>query len=374
MMSRSNNQLAESEKIGDYVTMYKRGLMWHVNYTINGKQHRQSLKTKSHKLARTKAIRIEADIAQGLHQNPIKDATIEDVTQQYISHLVVKEKADKTLVKVRQVVERMSKLAAERKVKLLRDVNLSFVDAYQAKFKRKPKTVLNHTVIIRQIVNFAKSRKLIVEDPLQGLQLRKVKSQEQPCWTWDQVQTILSAAGGWQQDALTLLAETGMRVGEARWLTWEDVDFERKVLRIRSKEGWTTKTGNHRPIPISPCLAELLSRLERGGRWVLRGPSRSGAARDRQFSDRTLLTYLKRLLKRLGLPGHLHTFRHSFISHALISGVPEPTVRSWVGHVDADILRTYTHINDQASQAAMARLSGAVVMAENSTNTAGRCP
>jgi integrase len=114
--------------------------------------------------------------------------------------------------------------------------------------------------------------------------------------------------------------------------------------------------------------------LRRHGRWVLWAPKPTSKAADGQISERTLLTYLKRVLKQLGLPGHLHTFRHSFISHALISGVPEATVRSWVGHVDADILRTYTHINDQASQAAMARLSSAVVMAENSTNTAGRCP
>ncbi len=50
---------------------------------------------------------------------------------------------------------------------------------------------------------------------------------------------------------------------------------------------------------------------------------------------------------------HLHTIRHSFISHALTSGRPEAIVRSWVGHVDSRILKTYTHIADQISQEAM---------------------
>jgi len=50
-----------------------------------------------------------------------------------------------------------------------------------------------------------------------------------------------------------------------------------------------------------------------------------------------LRDYLKRLLKKLGLPGHLPTFRHTFISLALTRGVPEATVRKWVGHVDDEI-------------------------------------
>jgi site-specific recombinase XerD len=80
---------------------------------------------------------------------------------------------------------------------------------------------------------------------------------------------------------------------------------------------------------------------------------------DRQISERRLLLSLKRFLKQLGLKGHLHTFRHSFISHALIQGIPEAIVRQWVGHVDRDVMKLYTHIADAASQAAMQRLAAA---------------
>jgi len=62
-------------------------------------------------------------------------------------------------------------------------------------------------------------------------------------------------------------------------------------------------------------------------------------------------------LRAFGLKGHVHTFRHAFISHALVGGVPEASVREWVGHVDAEILRHYTHIASASSQAAMQRLA-----------------
>jgi hypothetical protein len=65
------------------------------------------------------------------------------------------------------------------------------------------------------------------------------------------------------------------------------------------------------------------------------------------------------VLNKLGLKGHLHTFRHAFISYALTRGVAEAIVRQWAGHVDADVIKVYTHIADAASQAALQRLTQA---------------
>ncbi len=62
----------------------------------------------------------------------------------------------------------------------------------------------------------------------------------------------------------------------------------------------------------------------------------------------------------MGLSGHLHTFRHTFISRALVSGIPEAIVRDWVGHVDRDILKLYTHIASIESQDAMTKLVGGI--------------
>jgi len=63
--------------------------------------------------------------------------------------------------------------------------------------------------------------------------------------------------------------------------------------------------------------------------------------------------------RRLELRGRLHTFRHSFISNALTNGIPEAVVRKWVGHVDPDVMKLYTHIVDEASRAARQRLVNA---------------
>src|SRR5207253_1822116 len=141
---------------------------------------------------------------------------------------------------------------------------------------------------------------------------------------------------------------------------WEDVDFDRGVVYVRAKEGWRPKTGDERAVPMTPRVRAMLQALPRPHRWVFTAaPSKRYPKGGHQVSARHLLVSLKRVLKKLGLRGHLHTFRHAFISFALTQGIAEAIVREWVGHVDSEILKLYTHVHDSVSQAAMQRLTRA---------------
>ena len=112
----------------------------------------------------------------------------------------------------------------------------------------------------------------------------------------------------------------------------DNVDLDRGVLLVREREGWKPKTGNARAVPLTPAAQALLRSLPRKSPWVFTSvPSRKYPKGDHQISERRLLQYLKRVLKQLGLKGHIHTFRHSFISNALMKGIPEAIVRSGWG-------------------------------------------
>jgi len=88
-------------------------------------------------------------------------------------------------------------------------------------------------------------------------------------------------------------------------------------------------------------------------------PSKQKPEPGQQWTERRLLDGLKRAIKPLGLKGKLHTYRHAFISGALLAGTPVAVVREWIGHVDARIIDLYTHVHNDASQAAMLRLAKA---------------
>ena len=303
----------------------------------------------------------------GRYQQPVKAPSIEQVITANVNYLRAEGRSDDTIGKAELVGGRLLDLAAQRGATKISEIDLAFVDAYRSHRatqadKRgkvpKPRTIMNETVKIREFVNFAVSRKMISVDPLAGLRIPKVKSGGQPCWSPTEVEAILAAVAGPYQDAFLLWADTGMRFGDAAWLTWDDVDLVNNIIRIQAKEEWKPKNGEERAIPMSPRLREMLKRRPRQFRWVFTmQPSAKYPAGGHQLQESRLLAYLKVCLERLGLPGKIHTFRHSFVSRTLLAGIPEAVVRQWVGHLDREVTKIYTHILSPDSQAAMQRLS-----------------
>lgn len=107
----------------------------------------------------------------------------------------------------------------------------------------------------------------------------------------------------WASIMIRLLAYTGMRIGEAMALAWEDVDPAGAFLRVRLSKNKTFRT-----IPINPKLWPWLDRLPRIGPRVF-DDGHGGAAYTRDW-------YLKQLTaacRDLKIPHRrLHDLRHTF--------------------------------------------------------------
>jgi integrase len=351
------------EWVGEYVSLFRRGDTWYVNFQRNKKQVRYSLRTKKKKVALRKAQKIDDELVAGTWSEAIEPATIKDGVEKYLACQVTDGRSPKTLAKYGGIFVLLQAFADEKRVRDLTGIDPAFVDAFRAQRKkagRSEKTRYSEFVVIRQLILFALSRKLITTDPLLGYRVKKPRPTPQVCWTRDEMRLIIDAAPEDVRPVLSFLAETGERFGEMAWTTWDDVDFARNRLLVRAKDGWKPKTGDERIVPLSPELKQILGRLPRAYRWVMTMPgSNRHPGPGRQWTERRLLAELKKVLKRLNLPGKIHTFRHAFISNALLRGVPEVVVREWVGHVDPHIIRLYSHVHDNASQAAMQRLAEA---------------
>lgn len=354
-----------SELVGQKIRIFKRGNQWHCTIQHRRTQRRKSLGTTNKKEARRLALEIENELLNGARSShtPSRECpSIDQVLTAFQRYWEVEELSQKTVSKYSVVADRIAILADELGRDDLLGIDAEFVDRYRHRRrsvdKSAPATISNEVTIIRQIVKLAVTRWKLNENPLAGYRMKEPKPTPQPCWTPSEVEQILvSAKDDEFRLLLTVFADTGARFGEIQWLSWSDVDAESNVLHIRPKDGWKPKTGNIRAIPMSPRVRDSLTQRRPLNKWVFTAPPSSKyPIGDHQISERRSLRKLKRILKQLGLKGHIHTFRHSFVSKALISGIPEAVVREWVGQIDKDILRLYTHIACQQSQSAMRRM------------------
>ena len=146
--------------------------------------------------------------------------------------------------------------------------------------------------------------------------------------------------------AIRLLLFTGARSSEITGLRWDWVRETRAILP-------DSKTGP-KAIQLPPPARAVLDGLPRAGAFVF--PNRTG---DGPMSD--LGPRWHRLRDLAGLDGvRIHDCRHSFASHAVMSGLDLYTVGRLLGHADTAATERYAHLSDDHARAAAGRISGIV--------------
>ena len=136
------------------------------------------------------------------------------------------------------------------------------------------------------------------------------------------------------------LAFSGVRINEARHVTWADVNFDKGQLQVR-----ITKNGKARWVPFNQSLRGLLEALR--------------AARPDEAQEKPIMRVFecqKSIDRAAKLAGAKrithHDLRHLFATRCIENGVDIPTVSRWLGHQDGGALcmKTYGHLRDEHSR------------------------
>jgi integrase len=169
------------------------------------------------------------------------------------------------------------------------------------------------------------------------------------------VKEIRTAGGRYSTECANLvrfLAYSGLRVGEARFVTWADIDFPRRQIYVRGDPETATKNGETRYVPMIPELKQMLTELR-----AERPNEIASATVMRVFECQNSMTHaaLRVGMKRIT---H-HDLRHLFATICIESGVDIPTVSHWLGHKDGGALcmKTYGHLRQDHSLAQAQRVS-----------------
>jgi site-specific recombinase XerD len=163
-------------------------------------------------------------------------------------------------------------------------------------------------------------------------------------------------AGKLERDRLllALFAYGGLRRSELLGLDWEDVDLDRRLIRVRNAKG-----GGQRVLPIHPGLVPLFLAY-RATRTPLDDPALFVGVLGDRLSPTILANTFRRYADAAGVTKRKrvtpHTLRHVFASELLSAGANLRQIQELLGHRHLDSTQRYTHITAHQLRGAVKRL------------------
>jgi len=156
-----------------------------------------------------------------------------------------------------------------------------------------------------------------------------------------------------------LLYGCGLRCMEVRNVRIQDLDFDRKQLRVVQGKG-----KKDRYVPLSEHLIRGLKKYieaEKPKDWIFNGqplPNRVGGDFDSRYSQRGVQWAVKQATKAAGITKDVcvHTLRHTFATHLLEDGMDIITLKNLLGHENIETTMEYLHIAQLDTQKAFSPL------------------
>jgi integrase len=214
---------------------------------------------------------------------------------------------------------------------------------------------------LRATFNWGLRKKLDVGNPTDGVDFFPTDKPKKYVPPKEDVLTVVWAGDQEAQQYLWTILLTAGRVGEINNLTWDDINFDQRVVTL-----WTRKRkgGNREPreVPMIDNLYDILSvRFEmrepgmpwvfwhtywsrKQGKWV-KGPYRDRKRLMRSLCDKAKVKYFR-----------FHALRHLTASILDDLGVHIGVIQRILGHQNRRTTEIYLHSIGEAERDAMAKL------------------
>lgn len=145
---------------------------------------------------------------------------------------------------------------------------------------------------------------------------------------------------------ILLMLDAGLRVSEVTNLSWKDLDFRKRILKVQSLK----KRDNDQPprqIPMSERLydsfAELVDKKGKSEGYVFANPK--GAPPSRQSVNNLLRGIESKSPEIVRL--HPHKLRHTFATNLRAQGAKIEDIRDLLGHEKTDTSLIYAHADPE---------------------------
>ncbi|WP_394940776.1 tyrosine recombinase XerC [Psychromicrobium sp. YIM B11713] len=255
-------------------------------------------------------------------------------------------------------LQALSYFAITQGAKTLKDIDLATLRQWlgeQSTAGLARSTLARRAAAARTLMGWALREGLIEENPTLRLKAPKQQKTLPGVLHQEQLERMISELesqaeeGGAialrDQAMVELLYAAGLRVGELAALDIDDIDFERRTVRVLGK-------GNkERTVPFGAPAAQAIQNWLRGGRAALYQPVSGFAlflgARGGRVDQRQVRSVVARGFKALGDTSATspHALRHSAATHLLDGGADLRAVQEILGHSSLATTQIYTHVS-----------------------------
>ena len=346
--------------------VFKRGEMWCVDLSVDKRRVRKAVST-SKKLALLVLKDMEVRTARKKFAFNVPEGDLAKLFKAYIEHVRINTRPS-TSLRYQNVIDNFHIFLAARHPNInsvdqltpatieefidfrltVDPRTLKLSDKIAPEIRRNRMTAgevtINYEIkTLRSIFRFGIQRSFCLTNPCDGVRRTHNSNHKIPRFlTREECALFLENCEEQFYPVFLMLLYTGVRLGEILHLEWRDIDLGRGTVRICAKNDWLPKTGE-REIPLNRGLKKVLTAKKRRG---VSEQERVFHYSNPNSFGRFLRKQVVRTADRAGIQGltQVKTFRHTFASHLVMSGVDLPTVARLLGHTDIKTTMIYSHL------------------------------
>jgi integrase/recombinase XerD len=187
-------------------------------------------------------------------------------------------------------------------------------------------------------------------EPIAPLTPKQIKSLYEATKTYEEERPEMALL---DRAVLAIYYDCGLRRNEGIGLDLSDVDFDRRLLRVRKGKG-----GKARIVPFSKTTSQYLQDYRYEGRsYFIKRNTEDAFLLSIRWGNRSCGNTLNKRLKYMQAQAedatlqqshlHLHILRHSIATHLLYQGMELERVAQFLGHRSLNSTQIYTHLVEE---------------------------
>jgi integrase len=339
--------------------LFRRGSVWWMSFTCQGRQYRKSTETEDKKLAQKILAKINGEIVEGKWFERLPEKTFMEMMEKYKEEHVSQKRSAR---QYKGYIRNLQHFFGESS---LSEITPSTISEYKMKRRKNgvgPASINRELAVLKNAFNKAlKEWGWVRENPVTRVSMEKEPSGRVRYLTDEEFEKLLNACPEWLRPIVLTARHTGLRRENIMSLEWHQVDLLRRVITVER-----TKNGERLGIPINETLMGLFKKLSKvryiGSEYVFYHPSAKKKNAKGTFNGRRyyeVKTAFRKALNQAGIQNfRFHDLRHCFASALVQRGADLYEVQRLLGHKSQAMTQRYAHLAPENLRKAVLRLDG----------------